>query len=287
MSGIVGIRFKEIGKVYYFDSGSQKFAVNDLAVVETAQGLNCGRVVIVKKNFTENSFAKNLKKVIRKADFKDVERLEKLKEKEVRAKKLFNEKIKKHCLEMKLIDVEYTFDGSKILFYFTADGRVDFRNLVKELAGIFKTRIELRQVGVRDEAKSLGGLGICGKPFCCATFLDEFQPVSIKMAKEQGLSLNPVKISGTCGRLMCCLKFEQDAYADLLKNAPKLGAIVDTSKGKGTVVEQNLLTGMLKVRMDAAPEAVPVCFNLKDVKIIKDAKIKVSKDEIDELKILE
>lgn len=243
--------------------------------------------MIVKKNFTENSFAKNLKKVIRKADFKDIERLEKLKEKEVRAKKLFNEKIKKHCLEMKLIDVEYTFDGSKILFYFTADGRVDFRNLVKELAGIFKTRIELRQVGVRDEAKSLGGLGICGKPFCCATFLDEFQPVSIKMAKEQGLSLNPVKISGTCGRLMCCLKFEQDAYADLLRNAPKLGAIVDTPKGKGTVVEQNLLTGMLKVRMDSAPEAVPVCFNLKDVKIIKDAKIKVSKDEIDELKILE
>lgn len=287
MSEIIGVRFKEVGKVYYFDANNQKFAINDLAIVETAQGPNCGRVVAVKKHFSDNDLAKNLKKVIRKADFKDVERLEKLKEKEARAEKLFNEKIKKHRLEMKLIDVEYTFDGGKILFYFTAEGRVDFRNLVKELAGIFKTRIELRQVGVRDEAKSLGGVGICGKPFCCATFLDEFQPVSIKMAKEQGLSLNPVKISGTCGRLMCCLKFEQDAYTDLLKKAPKLGAIVDTPKGTGTVIEQNLLTGMLKIRMDSAPEAAPICVNLKNVKIIKDAKIKVNKDELDKLRNLE
>lgn len=287
MSEVIGIRFKKVGKVYYFDANGQKFDMNDLAVVETAQGPNCGWVVAIKRHFSDKELAKNLKKVIRKADFKDVERLEKLKEKETRAEKLFNEKIKKHRLEMKLIDVEYTFDGGKILFYFTAEGRVDFRNLVKELAGVFKTRIELRQVGVRDEAKSLGGLGVCGKPFCCATFLDEFQPVSIKMAKEQGLSLNPVKISGTCGRLMCCLKFEQDAYTDLLKNAPKLGATVSTPKGTGTVVEQNLLTGMLKVRINSAPEAAPLCVNLKDVTIIKDTKIKVNKDEFDKLRNLE
>lgn len=287
MSEVVGVRFKKNSKIYYFESKIQKVSVGDRVVVETAHGPNCGKVVNLKKMASDNSFVRNLKKVIRKAEFKDIERLEKLKEKEIRAAKLFNEKIAKHGLNMRLIEVEYTFDGSKILFYFTSEGRVDFRNLVKELAGVFKNRIELRQVGVRDEAKSLGGLGVCGKPFCCATFLDEFQPVSIKMAKEQGLSLNPVKISGTCGRLMCCLKFEQNAYSDLLKNAPKLGAIVETPKGTGTVIEQNLLTGMLKIRMNSAPEAAPLVFNLKDVKIIKDAKIKVNEDEFAKLKNLE
>lgn len=283
MAEIVGVRFKKVEKVFYFDANNKKFDINDLVVVETSQGANCGKVVIVKK--LDN--VKNLKKVIRKAEFKDMERLKNLKEKEAGAVKIFNEKVKKHNLDMKIIDVEYSFDGGKISFYFTAEGRVDFRNLVKELAGIFKTRIELRQIGVRDEAKALGGLGICGKPFCCATFLDEFQPVSVKMAKEQGLSLNPVKISGTCGRLMCCLKFEQNAYADLLKTAPKLGAVVDTPRGTGTVIEQNLLTGELKVRMDSAPEAAPINFNLKDIKIIKDAKIKVNKEELEKLKNLE
>lgn len=287
MAGVVGVRFKEVGKVYYFIANNQKYEINDLVVVEAAQGQDCGRVVAVKNNFSDKNVIKNLKNVIRKADFKDIDRLEKLKEKEARAKKLFNEKIKKYSLDMKLIDVEYTFDGNKILFYFTSDGRVDFRDLVKELAGVFKTRIELRQVGVRDEAKSLGGLGICGKPFCCSTFLDEFQPVSIKMAKEQGLSLNPVKISGTCGRLMCCLKFEQEAYTDLLKKAPKIGAIVDTPKGQGIVIDQNLLTGSLKVRLNSFPEAAPVNFNLKEVKIVRDAKIKVDKDELEKLKNLE
>ena len=284
---IIGVRFKNVGKVYYFDSNNKKLEIDDFVVVETMNGLNCGRVVTIKKRVSDMNLTKDFKKIVRKAEHKDLELLEKLKEKEVRAEKLFNEKIKKYQLEMKLIDVEYTFDGGKILFYFTADGRVDFRELVKELASILKTRIELRQVGVRDEAKSLGGLGICGKPFCCATFLDEFQPVSIKMAKEQGLSLNPVKISGTCGRLMCCLKFEQDAYSDLLKNSPKIGAIVETPKGRGTVIEQNLLMGTLKVRLNSAPEAAPVCFKLNDVKIVKDAKIKVDKAELDELKNLE
>lgn len=188
---------------------------------------------------------------------------------------------------MKLVDVEYTFDGSKILFYFTADGRVDFRELVKDLAGVFRTRIELRQIGVRDESKMLGGLGICGRPFCCGSFLGEFQPVSIKMAKEQGLSLNPAKISGACGRLMCCLKYEQNAYEHLLKITPKPGAIVETSEGAGTVTDFSLLTGMLKVQLHNNPDAPPKTFHRKEVKLVRDAKIRVEKDEINALKDIE
>lgn len=179
---------------------------------------------------------------------------------------------------MKLVNVEYTFDNSKILFYFTADGRVDFRALVKDLASVFRTRIELRQIGVRDEAKMLGGLGICGKPFCCASFMGEFQPVSIKMAKEQGLSLSPVKISGTCGRLMCCLKYEQEAYTDLLKHTPKVGAIVNTPEGRGLVVENNLIAGTLKVKLNNTPEdAAPKSFTVKQCKLVKDGYIKLDK----------
>ena len=284
MAEIVGVRFKPVGKVYYFAAHNLKPAIGDQVIVETAHGMDCGWVVIVKKTHSDG---KNLKKVVRKATQKDLDRLDGLKEKEVRAFKLFNEKIKKYRLEMRLIEVEYSFDGSKIMFYFTADDRIDFRNLVKELAATFKARIELRQVGVRDEAKALGGLGICGKPFCCSTFLDEFHPVSIKMAKEQGLSLNPVKISGTCGRLMCCLKFEQAAYNDLLKKAPKIGATVETPSGIGTVIDQNLLTGMLKVRLNAAPDAAPTTFALADIKILKDAQIKLNKAELDKLKNLE
>lgn len=188
---------------------------------------------------------------------------------------------------MKLIDVEYTFDNSKVLFYFTADGRVDFRALVKDLASVFRTRIELRQIGVRDEAKLLGGIGVCGRPFCCNSFLGEFQPVSIKMAKEQGLSLSPVKISGTCGRLMCCLKYEQEAYVDLLKRTPKLGAIVSTPEGKGEVIESNPISGVLKVKMDKAPEAAPRSFKVKEVKVLKDGRIRVDKKELQQLKDLE
>ena len=188
---------------------------------------------------------------------------------------------------MKLVDVEYTFDGGKILFYFTADGRVDFRELVKDLAGMFRTRIELRQIGVRDEAKMLGGIGICGRPFCCSSFLGSFQPVSIKMAKEQGLSLNPVKISGACGRLMCCLKYEQEAYQDLLRNTPKVNAIVSTPDGKGVVIDQNLLTRRLTVRLDKDPDAAPKVYTVDQVKLLKDGRVKVDKKELEQLKDLE
>ena len=197
--------------------------------------------------------------------------------KEKDAFKICQEKIRKHKLEMKLVEVEYTFDRSKIMFYFTADGRVDFRELVKDLASVFRTRIELRQIGVRDESKLLGGLGICGRPFCCSTFLGDFQSVSIKMAKEQGLSLNPVKISGTCGRLMCCLKYEQEAYLDLLRTTPKVNAVVSTPDGKGVVIDQNLLTGKLTVRLDKSPDAAPSVYKVKDVRVLKDGQIKLNK----------
>lgn len=198
--------------------------------------------------------------------------MRKNKAKEKKAFKLCLEKIEKHKLDMKLVDVEYTFDNNKILFYFTADGRVDFRELVKDLASVFKTRIELRQIGVRDEAKMLGGLGICGRPFCCSSFLGEFQPVSIKMAKEQGLSLNPTKISGTCGRLMCCLKYEQNAYEDLIRITPRVGAYVSTREGKGTVTEISLLTGLVKVRLDKASDGAPMVFEREAVRVLKDAR---------------
>ena len=208
-------------------------------------------------------------------------------QKEREAFKICQEKIGKHKLEMNLVDVEYTFDGNKILFYFTADGRIDFRELVKDLAGVFRTRIELRQIGVRDESKMLGGLGVCGRPFCCNTFLGDFQPVSIKMAKEQNLSLNPTKISGTCGRLMCCLKYEQDAYESLLKITPKNGALVQTDEGLGTVVEVNLLTGVLTVSLHDRPDAVPKICKRNEVKLIKDSSIRVNKSELKELGNLE
>ena len=207
--------------------------------------------------------------------------------KEKSAFKACEKRIEARGLEMKLVDVEYTFDNSKILFYFTADGRVDFRELVKDLAGIFRTRIELRQIGVRDEAKMLGGIGICGRPFCCGSFLGGFQPVSIKMAKEQGLSLNPVKISGACGRLMCCLKYEQEAYQDLLRNTPKVNAIVSTPDGKGVVIDQNLLTRRLTVRLDKDPDAAPKVYTVDQVKLLKDGRVKVDKKELEQLKDLE
>ena len=187
---------------------------------------------------------------------------------------------------MKLVEVEYTFDNSKILFYFTADGRVDFRELVKDLASVFRTRIELRQIGVRDEAKMLGGLGICGRPFCCSTFLGGFQPVSIKMAKEQNLSLNPVKISGTCGRLMCCLKYEQEAYADLLRSTPSVNSLVQTPDGRGTVISQNLLTGVLQVRLDG-PDGLIKNYQARQVKVLRQGRVAVDKNELEQLKELE
>ena len=287
MAVVIGVRFKDVGKVYYFDPGEEMLKKGDKVIVETARGIECGEVAMENGDVAEESIIHPLKKMIRKANEADLKKVEQNEKLEKNAFEICLKKIADHKLEMKLVDVEYTFDNNKILFYFTADGRVDFRELVKDLASVFRTRIELRQIGVRDEAKMLGGLGICGKPFCCSTFLGEFQPVSIKMAKEQGLSLNPVKISGTCGRLMCCLKYEQAAYTDLLKTTPKVGAIVTTPEGKGVVVDQNLLTGMLKVRMDRAPEAAPMTFHAKEVRVVKDAQIRVAKEEIEKLKQLE
>ncbi|MBR6635164.1 MAG: stage 0 sporulation family protein, partial [Clostridia bacterium] len=255
MAYVVGVRFKDVGKVYYFEPNEESFAMGDLVIVETVRGVECGEVALEPKEVSENEIVKPLKKILRKATDADKKRMEENRKKEAEALRVCEQKIEKHGLDMKLVDVDYTLDGSKILFYFTADGRVDFRELVKDLAGVFRTRIELRQIGVRDEAKMLGGLGMCGRPFCCNSFMGDFQPVSIKMAKEQGLSLNPVKISGTCGRLMCCLKYEQEAYEHLLRVTPKVGAIVQTREGKGVVIDVNLLTGMLKVSLDRNPDA--------------------------------
>ncbi len=287
MKEIVGVRFKEVGKIYYFDPKPHQYHLGDCVIVETTRGVESGEIAVENRQIKESQLVYPLKPIIRKATERDREMIVENRQREQEAFTICEEKIARHRLEMKLIDVEYTFDRKKILFYFTADGRVDFRELVKDLASVFRTRIELRQIGVRDEAKMLGGIGICGRPFCCASYLGSFQPVSIKMAKEQGLSLNPVKLSGTCGRLMCCLKYEQDTYNELYKTTPKVGAIVSTPDGKGTVVEQNILTGMLKVQMEKSPNAMPATYQVGDVKIIKDGKIKVDKKELDALKGLE
>lgn len=283
---IIGVRFKDVGKVYYFSPGGVKFRHGDKVIVETARGVECGEIVLANRDFPESGLVSPLKTIIRKADEKDLNQIKQNSAKEKEIMRTFTEKIHAHKLDMKPIDIDYTFDGSKILFYFTSDGRVDFRDLVKDLAGIYRTRIELRQIGVRDEAKMLGGLGICGRPFCCASFLGEFQPVSIKMAKEQSLSLNPTKISGTCGRLMCCLKYEQNCYEDFLRTTPKCGAYVETPEGRGTVIETNLLTGILKVKLDKKPD-VPISIKKDEVKVIKDGKIQVNRDEMKALKNLE
>lgn len=287
MAEVVGIRFKEVGKVYYFDPDSMKFKKGDKAIVETARGVECGEVAMENREVPEEEIVKPLKRIIRAATEADLKIVEENREKEKKAFDICEQKIRAHKLEMKLVDVEYTFDSSKILFYFTADGRVDFRELVKDLAGVFRTRIELRQIGVRDESKMIGGFGICGRPFCCSSFLGDFQPVSIKMAKEQGLSLNPTKISGTCGRLMCCLKYEQEAYEHLLRHTPKIGAVVETREGRGTVLDNNLLTGMLTIRLDRRPDAAPVVIERHQVKLIRDAQIKLDKKEIEALKGIE
>ena len=288
MAEVIGVRFKEVGKVYYFDPDNHKLHIGDTVIVETARGIECGKIAMENKEVNDEEIVHPLKKLIRKATKEDFKRLEENRRKEKEALKICEKKVAEHGLEMKLVDVEYTFDNSKILFYFTADGRVDFRALVKDLASVFRTRIELRQIGVRDESKMLGGLGVSGRPFCCSSFLGEFHPVSIKMAKEQGLSLSPTKISGTCGRLMCCLKYEQEAYTDLLKRTPKIGAIVKTPLGRGLVVETNLLTQTLKVKMDNTPDdAAPQTFKVRQVRLVKDGYIKLNKKELDDLKGLE
>ena len=283
---IIGVRFKDVGKVYYFAPGGVTFSQGEKAIVETARGVECGDIVLTNRKVPENTIVLPLKSIIRKATPADEKQLAEKRRQEKEIMQVFSDKIAQHKLDMKPIDVDCTFDGSKILFYFTSDGRVDFRELVKDLASVYRTRIELRQIGVRDEAKMLGGLGICGRPFCCSSFLGEFQPVSIKMAKEQSLSLNPTKISGTCGRLMCCLKYEQNCYEEFLRTTPKVGAYVETAEGRGKVCETNLLTGILKVQLDKNPDA-PITVNKADVKLLKDGQVRISKDEIKALKGLE
>ncbi len=246
---IVNVRFRNRGKSYYFDPGELPVQTGDNLVVETSKGLELGECVEGCHEVPEERVVQPLRSVVRIATEDDLRIAESNRRKEKSAFTLCEERIKAHGLDMKLVDVEYSFEGNKILFFFTSDGRVDFRELVKDLASLFHTRIELRQIGVRDGAKLLGGLGICGRPFCCTTFLEEFQPVSIRMAKTQNLSLNPTKISGTCGRLMCCLKYEQEAYEHLIKSMPKVDAPVDTPKGKGSVAEVNLLRRTVKVRL--------------------------------------
>ncbi len=287
MVEVIGVRFKETGKIYYFDPCKNKIKKGDFVIVETARGIECGEIAMDNRMVEDDSIVQPLKKLIRIATDEDIAIVEKNKEKEKKAAAIFEEKVAYRKLDMKLVDVEYTFDGSKILFYYTAPARVDFRELVKDLASVFRARIELRQIGVRDESKMLGGLGICGRPFCCKEFLSDFQPVSIKMAKEQGLSLNTVKISGSCGRLMCCLKYEQDAYEHLLHVTPKIGAIVDTKMGRGEVIDMNLLTGKLTVKLEKNPDAAPQVFHRREVKLIKDVKITVAKEELDALKGIE
>ena len=250
MTKVIGVRFKANGKSYYFSPGELELQQGDHVIVETARGTECGEVAKGPHDVPDSSIVKPLKTVTRMADAVDVRRMQQNRADEKRAFSVCEERIAKHKLDMKLVDVEYTLDRNKILFYFTADGRIDFRDLVKDLAGVFRTRIELRQIGVRDESKMLGGLGICGQPFCCSRFLRDFQPVSIKMAKEQGLSLNPAKISGSCGRLMCCLAYEQPAYEYLNRITPGVGSIVKTPEGVGAVVETNVISGTLRVRMD-------------------------------------
>ena len=249
MVKVVGVKFKTAGKVYYFDPDDLQVEIGTNVIVETARGMEFGTVNMAEKEVHPSEIVSPLKKIIRIADEKDYKKHKENEEKKERAIKLCQEKVDKHKLEMKLIDVEYTFDNSKIIFYFTADGRVDFRELVKDLAGVFKMRIELRQIGVRDEAKMVGGIGTCGRSLCCHSWLSEFEPVSIKMAKVQNLSLNPTKISGICGRLMCCLKYENDVYCELKKGMPDTGEKVKTPDGVALVVETNLLENKVKTRL--------------------------------------
>lgn len=287
MVEVVGVRFKTAGKIYYFSPMNIEFSKGDFAVVETVRGTEIGEVMLANRKIPEENIVSPLKPVLRKATDDDIKKIDKIKEKEKKAFEICLDKINQHKLDMHLVDVEYTFDENKILFYFTAEGRVDFRELVKSLASVFKTRIELRQIGVRDEAKMLGGIGVCGRPICCNSFLGDFQPVSIKMAKEQNLSLNPTKISGTCGRLMCCLKYEQSTYEEMLKFVPRVDAIVETKDGKGTVVENNVLAGLVKVKIDRGDDSIINVYDAKDVVVIKTASVKLTAEELKELKKLE
>ena len=266
MEMVVGVRFRNVGKIYYFNPKNYKVKVGDHVIVETARGVEYGRVVLEPRSVKEDEVVHPLKEVLRVATKEDEEHEAENRVKEKEAFKICKKKIREHGLEMKLIDAEYTFDNNKVLFYFTADGRIDFRQLVKDLASVFKTRIELRQIGVRDETKILGGIGICGRTLCCHTYLSEFAPVSIKMAKEQNLSLNQTKISGVCGRLMCCLKNEQETYEELNRNLPGIGDVVTTPQGTtGTVQSVNVLRQMVKIVVDVNDEKEIQEFPVRDL----------------------
>ena len=280
MKIIVGVRFKKTGKIYFFDPGDLRVSVKNKVMVETSLGEELGEVVVKKKLYHVDDLNSTLKQIIRIASHKDIKHFEDNKKKEKEAFKVCQNKIKKLNLAMNLTDVEYSFDNSKLLFYFTADGRIDFRELVKELAAIFKTRIELRQIGVRDEVKRIGGNGVCGRELCCCSFLNNFETVSIKMAKEQNMSLNPSKISGNCGRLMCCLKYEQDVYEDKLSHLPKIGAIVKTEDGEGTVDSIETLKEIVKVKLkDENNETYYKKYEAKDIKITKNASSEIIDEE--------
>lgn len=268
MIKVVGVRFKNTGKMYYFNPNELEIQKGMNVIVETARGIEFAQAVSEIREIEEDEAILPLKDVIRIATEEDVETHNSNIEKEKAAFDICIEKIAKHELQMKLIDVEYTFDGNKVLFYFVADTRIDFRELVKDLASVFKTRIELRQVGVRDQAKAVGGLGICGRVICCASATGEFQPVSIKMAKEQSLSLSPTKISGTCGRLMCCLKYEQEAYEDAINRLPGLGSIVETPEGQGIITDVNLLRETVKVKLDKETETELLVYKADEIKIL-------------------
>ena len=270
---VVDIQFRPGQKVYFFDPDGESFAAGDNVIIDTARGAEFGTCVGGNHTIPMKDVVAPLRKVIRRATAQDEKTVAENRAKEKKAYDICLQKIADHGLDMQLVSAEYAFDGSKILFYFTADERVDFRDLVKNLASVLHSRIELRQIGVRDKAKMVGGLGICGRPFCCASFLEDFQPVSIKMAKTQNLSLNPTKISGTCGRLMCCLKYEQEAYEDLIRNSPKLDSFVDTPDGRGTVVDVDLLRSRVKVRMEDSPETVAYYANA-DIAVLRNGKAK-------------
>ena len=288
MSKVIGVRFKRPGKVYFFDAGNIDVKAKDKVIVETAMGQEMGEVVINNKNLTDSKIKSSLKPIIRVATEKDLKHFAENKEKEKEAFKICEEKIKKHKLGMHLVDTSYTFDNAKLLFYFTADNRIDFRELVKDLASIFKTRIELRQIGVRDQVRRIGGNGVCGRELCCCTFLNNFDTVSIKMAKEQNIALNPAKISGNCGRLMCCLRYEQEVYEEKLKKLPKVGAIVKTGDGEGTVDSIEILKGIVRVKIKDGEDTFYKKYPASEIKIIKNIESKeMDQEERENLKELE
>lgn len=288
MKTIIGVRFKKLGKIYFFNPKNLKLKKGDKVIVETTQGEEYGEVVIPNRFVNDEKIIAPLKKIIRIANNKDHKHYNECKEIEKKAFVVCKKKIKEHKLKMTLTDVEYKFDNSKILFYFTADGRIDFRELVKDLAAIYKTRIELRQIGVRDEVKKIGGNGVCGRELCCCTFLSDFEAVSIKMAKEQNISLNPSKISGNCGRLMCCLKYENDVYTEKLEKLPNIGAIVETEEGEGEIESIETLKERVRVKIKDGDSYIYRRYDAKDIKVIKDVgQEKIDSEELEHKKELE